>query len=308
MGIKFNRIVIWGLRYKYHTNRHIHKAFFENAKKLGYEAIWVEDDKKNAKCIKPGDLVITTQAIGRMVPEKFKFEDYNLPVRDDIFYCLHNIKDIFKEKLNNNNYINLQTYRDDLLQDKEKIMKWSPVTYFDNITKTLYQPWGTDLLVEEFKKPVYNNNSFVFWVGSVWNDKNNHGNIETISQLKKILYNAKLKLIQLRFVPDWLNVFLIRKSRIAPAIAGKHQVYVNYMPCRMFKNISYGQLGITNVRKFKDILGESFIDGNNIEEMINNALSLSREEYLAKTKVQQEMIKNYTYKNAIENIIKAFSI
>ena len=302
---KIKRIVVWGLWNKYHTNRHIHKAFYDHAKKLGYEALWVEDEKKSAAGLRPGDLVIYTQAIGKMVPEKFTFEDYNLPVRDDILYCLHNIKDVFKNKLNPENYINLQVYRDDLLPTGETVERWGEATYFDKKTKTLYQPWGTDLLPEEFKAPVFNENSTVYWIGSVWNDKNNHGNIEAISELREALKKKGLKFRQLRFIPDFLNRFFIRKSRIAPAIAGKYQVEVNYLPCRMFKNISYGQLGITNVKKFKDILGDSFIEGNTIKELISKALSLSKEEYISKVKAQQEIIKNYTYKNSLENIIRA---
>lgn len=301
-----NKIVIWGLRKKYHTHRHIHKAFYENAKKLGYQTLWMEDEKENQKDIHPGDLVISAEVGGRMIPEKFKFEDYNLPIRDDIFYCLHNFKDIFKKRLNPKNYINLQVYHDVVLEITG-IEKWNPATYFDKKTRTLYQPWGTDLLPEEFKEPVFNRNSLVFWIGSIWTDKLNRGNIDAIRRLKDVLKKNKLKFLNLRFIPDWLNIFLIRKSRLAPAIAGKFQVDVNYLPCRMFKNISYGQLGITNVRKFKDILGDSFIEGNSIEKLINNTLALSEEEYIAKVKAQQKIIKDYTYKNAIENIIKSFN-
>ena len=302
--IEVKRIVIWGLKKRYHTHRHIHKAFYENAKKLGYETLWVEDEKGNQKYIKPGDLIITAEPVGKMVPEKFKFEDYNLPIRDDIYYCLHNVKDIFKNKLNPNNYINLQVYT--TKQAEKSDQKWGPATYFDTKSKTLYQPWGTDLLPDEFKKPVFNNNSLVFWIGSIWNNTLNQGNINEIEELKTVLKQTRLKFINLRFIPDWLNIFLIRKSRIAPAIVGKFQADVNYLPCRMFKNISYGQLGITNVKKFKDILGDSFIEGNSIKELIENALSLPKEEYLAKIKAQQEIIKNYTYKNALENILKTF--
>ncbi|MEK7202855.1 MAG: hypothetical protein AAB653_00880 [Patescibacteria group bacterium] len=240
-----------------------------------------------------------------MIKEKLKFEDYNIPVRDDIFYCLHNIKDVFKNKLNPKNYINLQVYSS--LHIKESDQAWSPVTHFDAETKTLFQPWGTDLLAEEFKKPVFNKNSLVFWIGSIWNNTFNQGNMDEIKELKNVLKQNKLNFINVRFVPDWLNIFLIRKSRIAPAIAGKYQVEIDYLPCRMFKNISYGQLGITNVKKFKDILGDSFIEGNTIKELIENALSFSKEEYIAKVKAQQEIIKNYTYKNALENIIKTFN-
>ncbi len=303
--IKIKRIVVWGLRKKYHTNRHVHKAFYENAKKIGYKALWIEDEKESAKYIEPGDLIIATQAIGKMVPEKFKFEDYNIPIRDDVFYCLHNLKDVFKNKLNPNNYINLQVYTTE--QAEKSDQQWGPVTYFNTKTRTLYQPWGTDLLAEEFKKPVFNSNSLVFWIGSVWNDSANHGNLEAIKELKEVLKKNKLRFLHLRFIPDFLNRFFVRISRIAPAIAGKWQVDVNYLPCRMFKNISYGQLGITNVKKFKDILGDSFIEGNSICEIINNSLSLSKEDYLNKIRLQQEVIKNYTYKNALENIIRALN-
>jgi hypothetical protein len=306
-GIQFNRIVIWGLKKRYHTHRHIHEAFYKNATKLGYKTIWVEDEKKNQKYIEPGDLIIASEVHGKMVPEKINVGDYNLPIREDVKYCLHNFQDIFKEKLPKNNFINLQVYSEELL-DKNVSEKWSLTTFFDKKTRTLYQPWGTDLLPHEFKKPVFSNSKVVFWIGSVWNDRFNRGNINEIDELKKILKRNDLKFINLRFVPDFLNTFFVRISRIAPAIAGKFQVDVNYLPCRMFKNISYGQLGITNVRKFKEILGEYFIDGENMEKILENSISLSKDEYLEKVKGQQKIIEKYTYKNSLENIIKALSL
>jgi hypothetical protein len=302
---KIKRIVIWGLKYKYHTQRHIHKAFFETAKKMGLESIWLEDIKNNALKIKPGDLIISTQAIGKMVPEKFSFEDYNLPIKEDVFYCLHNYKEIFTEKINNDNLIKLQVYNN-VDGAEQSDQKWNPVTFFNSKTKTLYQPWGTNLLPEEFKKPTFNKNSLMFWVGNVWNDKYNQGNIAEINELKDVLKKNKIKFQKIKVVPDLIHIFLIRKSRIAPAIGGGVQVQRDYLPCRMFKNISYGQLGITNIKKFKDILGNSFIDGDTIEEIVENALKLSKEDYISKIIKQQQEIKKYTYKNSIENIIKAF--
>ncbi len=304
--MKFNKIVIWGLRKKWHTHRFIHKAFYENAKKLGYKVIWVEDEKKNQKYIETNDLILSADPVGKMVPEKHSFEEYNIPVRDDIYYCLHNFKDIFVNKLPKDKLMFLQVYNNSC-EKINNIEKWGPVTFFNKDTRTLYQPWGTDLLPYEFKKPVFRKNKFVFWIGSVWNDAQNHGNINQINELKSILIKNKLKFIHLRFIPNWLNIFFTRISRIAPAISGQKQVEVDYLPCRMFKNISYGQLGITNIRKFKDILGENFIDGNNIEEIINNALLLDEKTYIEIIKKQQEIIKNYTYKQALENILKAFN-
>lgn len=305
--MKLNKIIIWGLRKKWHTHRFIHKAFYENAKKLGYDVIWVEDEKKNAAIINPGDLVIFSEVQGKMVPEKFKFEDYNLPIIDGVYYCLHNVKDIFYKNINLRYLLHLSVYVNEVEQEKENEKLYEAV-YFNRKTQTLYQPWGTDLLDYEFKKPVFRKNKFVFWIGSIWNDSNNHGNIQEINELKKVLMENKLKFIHLRFIPNWLNIFFTRLSRIAPAIGGRKQVEIDYLPCRMFKNISYGQLGITNIKKFKEILGDSYIEGTSIKEIIENALSLPREVFLQYVEKQQSVIEKYTYKNSIENIIKCLDL
>lgn len=296
-----NKIVIWGLRNKYHTHRHIHQAFYKNAMKLGYKTIWVEDEKKNQKYILPGDLIIASEVQGKMIPHKVVFEDYNLPVRDDVKYCLHNYQEIFKSKLNQNSYINLQVYTKNAESSDIKI---DTARYFDTKTRTLYQPWGTDLLPHEFKKPLYNNNKFVFWIGSIWNNSLNQGNLNEIRELKSALRNRDIYFVKVRFVPDILNMFLIKISRIAPAIAGKSQIEMDYLPCRMFKNISYGQLGITNVKKFYDIFGKNIIKSDKISEIINKSLFLSKKEYINMTTIQQKLIEKYTYEESLINIIK----
>jgi len=297
---RFNKIVIWGLKKKWHTHRFIFQAYYETLKKCSIPVIWVEDEEENKKYIEPSDLILSAEVQGKMVPEKFKFEDYNLPVRDDIFYCLHNFKEIFLEKINPKNLLKLQVYSD----VAESFPKLYEAVHFDEKTKTLYQPWGTNLLPTEFKKPVFNKNRFVFWIGSIWNDKNNQGNVNEINNLKKILKNIGLKFVHIRFIPEFLNIFFVRLSKIAPAISGKHQVDVNYLPCRVFKNISYGQLGLTNVSKFKDILKEDFVEEGSIEGLIRYAVSLTEEEYKNQVKKQQEKIKTYTYVQHLNNVFK----
>ena len=111
--MEIKRIVVWGLRNRWHTHRFIHKAFYENAKKLGYEVLWLEDEKKNAKYVESGDLVIFSEVIGKMVSEKFKIEDYHLPITEGVYYCLHNVKEIFYEKINKKYLLHLEKYQND---------------------------------------------------------------------------------------------------------------------------------------------------------------------------------------------------
>lgn len=120
-----------------------------------------------------------------------------------------------------------------------------------------------------------------------------------------ILRQYDIQFVHKEFTTDRKNIYYVRKSRIAPAIAGRWQVQVNYLPCRMFKNISYGQLGITNVRKFKDILGAAFIEGNTIEKLVETGLSLTEREYLDVAKMQQAKIQNHTYLDKWVNILTA---
>ncbi len=297
------RLVIWGLKTVYHTHRHIHQAFYKNAKKLGYNTIWLEDDKKNQKHIQAGDIIIASEVLGKMIPKKNVFEDYNLPVRTDVKYCLHNYSNVFKSRLKKDVFISLSVYSNLVPTGNTP---FDTARHFDTETRTLYQPWGTDLLVAEFKKPTFNKNKFVFWIGSIWNNATNQGNVHAIEKLKNVLKTHAIRFMQLRFIPDFLNIFFIRRSRIAPAIAGEYQVDIDYLPCRVFKNISYGHLGITNVKKFVDILGPEYVitEEQPLEHVVNKVLQLSEEEYIQEVIKQQEAIKHYTYKESIQSILQ----
>jgi hypothetical protein len=97
---------------------------------------------------------------------------------------------------------------------------------------------------------------------------------------------------------------LIRHSRLAPAIGGRRQVEVNYLPDRMLKNISYGQLGFSNVRKFGDIFKGCNIYDENMEIMIDKVLSLDKGQYLDMIRRQQQVCKKYTMAEHLQNIFK----
>lgn len=295
---KFNKIVIWGLRKKFHTHRYIFQGYYRTLKKLGVPVVWVEDEAKNFGVVEKNDLVLSAEVEGKMVPEKTKREDFHLPIKDDVYYCLHNYKQIFTKNIASEKLLNLQVY----VKSAENFSKVKEGIHFDEKSRTLYQPWGTNLLPSEFKEPVFSRSKFVFWIGSVWNNAQNQGNINEIKELIGILKKRDLHFSKVRFVPNMLNVFLVRHSRIAPAIAGHSQVEMDYLPCRMFKNISYGQLGFTNVGKFKDIFKENLIFNRSIETMVDQVLGLRKEEYLNMVKAQQEICKNYTYVQHLENI------
>jgi len=296
---KFKRVVLWGLKHQIHTHHYIFSSYYKTLKKINAPVIWLEDHPNSRKFIKANDLIISAEVVGRVIPSKNGLESYNLPIRDDVYYCLHNFQDIFLDNLNKEKTLKLQVYNN----NAENYQKIYEAVHFDEKNRILYQPWGSDLLPNEFKDPIFNNNRLVFWVGSIWNNNLNQGNLEQIKELKSVLSKNDLKFINLKFIPDRLNLFLIRRSRIAPAYGGAFQEQINYLPCRMFKNISYGQLGFTNIKKFDDILGPYNISGSILSQIIK-VLSLSKIDYLNMIKNQQVIIKKYTIFNHLENIFK----
>ena len=291
---RFNKVVIWGLRAQEHTHSHIHRHFYATLKKLDGRVVLVDDGGENADVIEANDLVISVDVASS-----------HLPVREGVFYCLHNCPDDIHRRIAPSRNIRLRTYTGSAEQTGEE---WDRVTFFDAATRTLYQPWATDLLAGEFAEPIIEPvGHIVFWVGSIWNDRLNRGNVNEIKAMKDVLKSRGMKFVPLRGVSDSMNIRYIRSSRIAPAIAGRWQMQNNYLPCRMWKNISYGQLGVSNVAKFDDVFDGCTIKGRTIEELIDNTLGLPAKTYREMICRQQEVVKsNHTYVNRLLNIIRAF--
>jgi hypothetical protein len=292
----FKKIIIWGFKEQIHTHRFIHKHFYETLIKLGdTNFVWVDDLAENQHLIGMGDLVI----VMNMACE-------NIVFKKDVFYCTHNIDNTvnFKENIS---VLQLQVYHNRISFSNEHDEYWEKVTLFNKLDKTLYQAWGTNLLPSEFYEPVYTNQSdSVYWVGSIWNNEHDQGNLNEMSQMKNSIIENKLKFIHKENVSVKDNIDLVRKSRIAPAFSGKFQVDVDYLPCRVFKNISYGQPAISNVNKFKELLNTTSFQKESIHDTITHCLKIDKATWINKVTEQQIYVaNNHTYLNKLNNIFTA---
>jgi hypothetical protein len=78
-----------------------------------------------------------------------------------------------------------------------------------------------------------------------------------------------------------------------------------YIPCRVFKNISYGRLTGTNSENVKKFFGDFVIFNENPSELYHDLIKSEKEK---NTKLIRESIlfvkENHTYKNRIENLLK----
>jgi hypothetical protein len=250
--------------------------------------IWVDkhDDLKDLKL--DGAVFFTEGSV-----------DHNIPLVKSAKYILHHCN-IEKYKNENCAYIQLRNYEhhpQSIVKSYDKINEW---TYFDFQSKTLFQPWGTDLLPHEITSDSYPydpTKNIVYYVGSVGPDLMNIVEKFAAECIKKNLvfhnictshveYKYKQsvfayqvrrglkKIDKLLFKPrspisDAMARTLVTQSLVSPDFRNSHHIQVGYIPCRIFKNISYGTLPGTN-----SLLVNSFFDGllpysENSAELLN---------------------------------------
>lgn len=297
---KFDRVIVWGLKTIRNSHGYIHESYYNAFKKnnIYSKTYWTDDAPEYQDVVIPNSLIFI-----------WEFCKEYLPIRDDCFYICHACQKNFLD-IKPENKIHLMTYMN--MVDQPGLVKLEEVCYFFKPWQMLYQPWGTDLEPEEFCRPTYNHYSKVVnWVGSIWKDSIDveyGGNLEVIDSLKNALIKNDLKFVHATNTGYKENIILVRESRIAPAVAGKRQVMTNYLPCRMFKNISYGQLGFSNVEHFKVLYPDCVIVESDIDLLIDRALSVGEKDYKDLVKIQQEFTKRYTYSQNIKRILDSIDI
>jgi len=287
---KYSCVVVWGLReYSAATQRYVHSHMYTTMKKIGFPVLWCDNTSYNNELIPNGSLVLSTNHCC----DKLEYDKSN-------WYVIFNTLDSIE---NCRNYLKLRVYG--CMEAEKDCAAFDETTLFHKKNRILYQAFGTDLLPEEFKSPIFNTNNCINWVGSIWNDANNHGNISTIKRFETVLQKHNIKFCSYSELSDEENIVKIRESRLAPAIGGEFQT-ISMMPCRVWKNISYGHVCITNLQKSRDVFGDGVLYNNNLEELVEAALAIEKKEYIERTFEQQKIVaQKHTYLNWFYNIARA---
>lgn len=286
----FNRIVIWGLHDEQErcTHRHIFRGYYETCRKLGLNVAWVSDRNPGIEIL-PDDIVFThgvCHNLGYLMARGPVIVEFNAR--------------FFKEALGTD-YQRLQNYERRISEVEanaafqgENTPLWDPLTYYNAEGHYLSQPWGSDLLDREFLPPV--DSSFsdtIYWMGTWWLD-HIWGNFDEIAAMRAWAEKNRLRLVQFTDCDAARNTLFVRNSRIAPAIGGKPQADADYLACRFFKNISYGQFAVSNIAKSRTILGDDVVFSRDIPALLDRALFVAPKEALDMARYQQSRIKNYT--------------
>lgn len=300
------RVIVWGYRTPSHTHHWvmvaIHRAL-EHALRGDADApelLWLDNRTVGDPAVFDDALVLGNVNVDHV--------DHCLPLRRRGLYVMH---DHAPGRLELSRYGALRPAGRVLFYEvfrARPAATYSPVAdqplcYVDAAGERVVMSWATDLLPHEIAEAWEavvargqpSGPREVVFVGSSW--KANATELaslarETVARgLEYVHYGREL-------VPtDWPesphvhvhrgsismadNIARVREATLAPALQGAHQLrnpegdapgQGNYVPCRIFKNISYGALGVSNNPTVAAVLGDAVVCRADIGEMLDAAL------------------------------------
>ena len=301
-----NKIIIWGLRDSGHTHSFIHAGFFKAFKHMGYKTYWFNSVSEVAehKVDTLNAFYLFVDLVGQ--PNgPFPLP----PLHSSCFYFGHHIREKQRETimgkvpLNNVLWFGIST--------KPHMEKYTTLDYYiysleDN---ELLLNWATDLLPHEIQRNIELLDAMpaseptIFHVGSMSNGWA-APYVEFMKHMQE--YGVGFRQFgpdsQFGLVSDEQNQILIKQSFAAPALQFKWQVDNEYIPCRIFKNISYGKMGITNNPGVHRLFGEKTLYSSDLKELAK--MTYEFEKNPDKNKVIKELMEEVKEKHTYVSRIK----
>ena len=299
-----DQVVIWGHKHPSHTHHFIHAAFYKAFLHLGYKTYWFDESDKIDQFCFDNTLFLTEGQV-----------DKNIPLKNNCQYILHNCNSEKYYSLKVSQWIRLQVYTDAVLS-REGVVKIAPYIHYGLDQRTLYMPWATDLLpyeIDEIKETLRETSFFdnmkskIYWVGMVGEGR--FGNRKQIDPFITACRENGIEFIDKK--PGSItfneNVALIQQSYSAPTLAGEWQLDVGYIPCRIFKNISYGAMGVTNSRQVYELFERKIVFNTDSYQLFYDAQEHLNNFSLDDLFEQMDFVRDHhTYLNRIATLFDFF--
>lgn len=274
--MKHKKIILWGYKLHTHTQSYVYAGYYKAFKALGYETYWLDKDDQFDDNFFEDALIFS---------EQFAVLNTNIPFKKSSTYAIHHVGN------KNNNYCGnpgYKLYMDRVgrlidirfnakkwscnnyeynLEHKSNLVKIGSGSYFEkeNEYDVFYTRWATDLLPYEInlEDRFLDRKNYAFFGGTVSEEKTPYGynNLPFVNDFKKACEESSIEFI---INCPWKTPKSFEEQReltkyayIAPDFRCPLYKEWGWISCRTFKNISYGQLGLTNSKAAFD-----FFDGN----------------------------------------------
>jgi len=317
--MKYKKIIIWGHPLYSHTHSYVHHSYHKAFSHLGYDVYWFDDlnypnDFDFSNCLFIGE----------------GFADKNIPINDSSCYFIMYCPSPEKYK-NSERFIDVRTVGNctdhihDYQMDKKIVSKIGPGVYFEPKTNNkvhvkndyvdyliddydkIYISWATDLLPEEinFDDIYIKRENVIHYLGTI----SQYGKFENYSNFEPFIRACGKNNIAFYHNDPWRNPLSFdevksrtQKSILGIDVRGPEHINQKVITCRVFKNISYGHLGLTNSEFVYEELDGNCIYNSNTEELFYDGMK-NRDNYNLILKGMNYVKENHTYINRINSLI-----
>ena len=305
--LDIKHVVVWGFPLHYHTHSYIHEAFVRAAESVGsVSVLWVPQlayDRPHEPLppyTGPVDNVLFITE-GQVVD--------GIPQSDQSWYIFHNVLQrdgVDFSKIPTRRILNLQYWSHDCTPVSKPL--FDEFHRLSDDMNTIYMPWATNLLPHEFEELVKleSNADEVVIIGQN-GPEYFESNAKFMSSTSLTFQHKNANVTQ----EDMIKY--TRKAKCAPALVTGWQKDHGYIPCRIMKNISYGQVPVTN-----SVTSSAMLHFNTICDEDEAALAVKfdlvlKPENLEKTRAIQYnahklVNQRHTYLNRLECILFALSV
>lgn len=316
------KIIIWGYPLHSHTHSYIHDAFYKAFKFLNYDTYWF-DDNNYPEDFDWNDCLFWTEG----------FADKNIPLNKSSVYFVHVCPDPAKyinagvkkfiDVRYNHLWHNDHVYKYTL--DKTQVESIGPACYYESkkYEKTavindyhnywtddydkIYITWATNLLPHEFNFDdiEYPREKKIYFSGNL----SGSGRCENLSMFTPFIRECEKNNIEFIHNDPFSNplsdeevIYRTKTSILGVDIRGPEHIKNGYVPCRVFKSISYGHLGMTNSSEVSKELDGNCLYQPNTSQLFYDAMHM-RLDHKFIEKCMNYVKDNHTYLNRIESIL-----
>lgn len=286
------KIYIWGHKLHEHTHSYIHASYCKAFEYLGHEVYWI-DSRDDLSQYDFSDSVFFTE-------DSVKG---GMPLRKDCKYITHHIdtKYLTNSGVLYENVLKLGNY----LPSLEVHEKVDDLAYWDESTRTLYQPWGTDLLPNEIDEnnpaKFDHNNKSLNYIGMLYEQGPWWAQLfaDILWENKRVEFKVFTQNASFEE-----NLQMVRSSYLCPDFRSDWHLQCGYIPCRIFKNISYGRVTGTNSPFVKRAFGDYVAYGGTPDTLYSNLLEADAGGDIDIRSAMLFVKENHTFINRVNTILK----
>ena len=312
-------VIIWGLKPYTHTHSWIHWGFAKAFEYLGFNVLWIDKNDTVDPSVFKDALVISeanndegilidgsaTYIVHRYKKDTYigakkvvNLEFYSKPVEDS------------EIKIYPPHYQNMACVLKRYQEIAQTVWFGNEILESNNMhAPTLFMSWGTDLLPNDIEliDPGLiraSRRPDVTFVGSVWGvNMNEMQDLVTKLAERKINFNV-LGLHNGAPINNEMAKHITRLSLFSPAIVGKDHIDMGYVPCRIYKNLSYSRMPATNLPHASEIL-PGIVMETDLDRLIDQAIEFENnpDVNLMNGLVNHVRI-NHTFLNRAKNILE----